>query len=263
MERRRTACSLTPEGRILLEASRQIIATYRRLDEQLRSSRDLLQGSLRVASIFSIGLHELPPRLKAFREQFPGVTVDVSYLRSPEIYRLVASDEVELGLVAYPHGRPGMKFEVFDEDELVIICHPHHPLAARKSVPLVALNGEKFIAFKPDTPTRKIIDRRLREERVELQLTIEFDNVEMVKRAVAIESGISLVPSNTVTSEISSGTLVAIPVEGERFVRPLGVICKAVRSRSGICRAFIDALRAGAPQIPPTPSRAEPAELAV
>lgn len=243
VERNRKACALTPEGRTLLDASHQILDTYKALGERLHRSGHAVEGRLRVASIFSIGLHELPPRLHAFRAQHPEVEVSVEYRRSPDVYDAVANGEADLGLVAYPQTRSGLKFEVFEEDELVVICHPNHRLAKSGAIPLTGLSGEKFIAFGPDVPTRKVIERELRKHGVELRETIQFDNVEMVKRAVEIESGISLVPANTVKAEVRGGTLVAIPLKGVRLARPLAVIYKTARSRVLLFRAFLGTLR--------------------
>ena len=255
VERNRKACTLTPEGRTLLEASRLILETYKTLGDQLHRSGHAIEGRLRVASIFSIGLHELPPRLHAFRTRHPEVDVVVEYRRSADVYEAVAGGGVDLGLVAYPQARPGMKFEVFEEDELVAICHPNHRLAKFKTILLAELNGEKFIAFGPDVPTRKVIERELRKHRVELHETIQFDNVEMVKRAVEIESGVSLVPGNTVMAEVRAGTLVAIPLKGIRLARPLAVICKASRARLLLFRAFLAALRGEAMAATPAPCK--------
>lgn len=76
----------------------------------------------------------------------------------------------------------------------------------------------------------------------------------MVKRAVEINSGLSLVPRNTVQSEVEAGTLVAIPLAGERFARPLGAIFKPARARSLVDKAFLAALRNG--ELPPSQARA-------
>ena len=71
----------------------------------------------------------------------------------------------------------------------MLICHPHHPLAKSKSVRLKALNGQKFISFEPDIPTRKALDKILKEHSVHVQHVMEFDNIETVKRAVEIDAG--------------------------------------------------------------------------
>ena len=263
VERNRKACALTPEGRTLLEASREILEAYKTLGDRLHRSSHAVEGRLRVASIFSIGLHELPPRLNAFRALHPEADVSVDYRRSPDVYEAVVSGEVDIGLVAYPQVRSGLKFEVFEEDELVVICHPNHRLAKFEAVPLSAMSGEKFIGFGPDMPTRKVIDRELRKHGVELRETIQFDNVEMVKRAVEIESGISLVPSNTVKAEVRAGTLMAIPLEGVRLARPLAIVCKAARARLLLFRAFLAALRGDARATEPAVSKHAVAEAVV
>lgn len=251
IERSRKACTLTAEGKAFLEASREILDIYNSLSDRLAELRNVVIGELRLAAIYSIGLHELPPRLKAFRSEHPEVAVHVEYRRSNDVYAQVLNGEVDLGLVAYPQYRPGLKFEIFDEDELVLICPPTHPLASRSEAPWEALNGEHFIAFQPDVPTRKVIDRHLRDHHVTLSGMVEFDSVETVKRAVQIESGLSLVPRNTVLAEIEAGTLAALPLEGERLVRPLGVIFKRVRSRSPLHKAFLETLRGQNAVTPP------------
>jgi DNA-binding transcriptional LysR family regulator len=243
IERGRRNFALTPEGSAFLNASREILGVYNHLGDRLRELRNVVAGPLRIASIYSIGLHELPPRLKAFRQRHPDVEVHVEYRRSTQVYAQVLKGEVDLGLVAYPGKRTGLLTDIFHEDELVLICHPHHPLARRKKIRLEDLSGEKFIAFEPDLPTRKVIDRHLREHHVEITHTIEFDNIETVKRAVEIESGVSIVPSNTVRQEVTAGALVAVTIEGTKLCRPLGVVSRRDRPRLPAQKEFLAALR--------------------
>jgi DNA-binding transcriptional LysR family regulator len=245
VERGRRNFALTAEGTAFLNASREILEVYNNLDRRLHELRDVVAGDLRIAAIYSIGLHELPPHLKTFREHFPDVEVHVEYRRSQQVYAQVLTGDVDLGLVAFPVKRNGLQIEIFSEDQLVLICHPNHSLAARERVRMEDLNGEKFIAFEPDLPTRKIIDRHFREHSVQIDHAMEFDNIETVKRAVEIESGISLVPGNTVEKEVASGLLVALEIEGVKMSRPLGVITKRNRARSPAHKEFVEALKSG------------------
>ena len=89
-------------------------------------------------------------------------------------------------------------------------AHRRIPLASRKRIPLSALQGEKFIAFEPDLPTRREIDRKLRSEGVKVKLVLEFDNIETVKRAVEIENGVSIVPAAAIRDEVEAGLLVSV-----------------------------------------------------
>jgi DNA-binding transcriptional LysR family regulator len=243
IERGRRNFSLTPEGQAFLEASKNIVGIYDHLSDRLQELRDVIAGDIKVAAIYSVGLHELPPYLKRFRELHPDVELHVEYRRSGQIYPLVLNNEVDLGLVSYPTKRKGVTIEPFLQDRLVLICHPKHPFAGRKRIRLQDLEGENFIAFEPDLPTRKVIDRHLKERRVVVRRTMEFDNIETVKRAVEIESGISIVPENTVQQEAESGVLVAIPIERPELIRPIGILLKRNRARSPALKEFIALLQ--------------------
>jgi DNA-binding transcriptional LysR family regulator len=242
VERGRRSLELTPEGLAFLSASKEILNVYNHLGDRLHELRDVVAGELRLASIYSIGLHELPPVLKRFRQQHADVEVHVEYRRSTQVYAEVVAGEVDLGLVAYPTRRSGLQIDLFSQDDLVLICHPSHALAKRKAIQLTQLSGEKLISFEPDVPTRKVIDRHLREHAVQIQHAMEFDNIETVKRAVEIESGVSIVPAHTVRQEVESGVLAAVNIESPKMVRPLGVIARRGRPRSPAHKAFLAAL---------------------
>jgi DNA-binding transcriptional LysR family regulator len=243
VERGRRNFALTAEGHAFLEASREILEVYNNLDHRLHELRDVVGGELRIASIYSIGLHELPAHLKGFRERFPEVDLHVEYRRSQQVYSQVLTGDVDIGLVAFPTKRNGLQIEIFSEDKLVVICHPNHPLANRKRIKIEELNGEKFIAFEPDLPTRKVIDRHFRDHAIQIEHAMEFDNIETVKRAVEIESGVSIVPATTVRQEVESGLLAALEVDGPRMSRPLGVLTKRNRARSPAHKEFVALLK--------------------
>ena len=246
VERGRRNLSLTPEGLAFHKTCEKIISIWNDFEARLKEIKNVVEGEVRVASIYSIGLHELPARLKTFSEKNPDVQVRVEYCRSQEVYELIEEGKADLGLVAYPQKRSSILFEVFDEDRLVLICHPKHALAAKKKVALSALKGERFISFEPDTPTRKVIDRSFRDAQVKVVNAAEFDNIETVKRAVEIESGISIVPSHTVTQEVKNGLLVAVEIEGPQLTRPLGLVYSRTRSRPAGLKELIASLKESA-----------------
>lgn len=239
IERGRRNFALTPEGRVFLEASREILGMYEGLGDRLAKLQNIVSGELRIATIFSIGLHELPPYLKAFRRQYPGVDVRVEYRRSAEVYTAILDRRADLGLVAYPVARRGIKAMTFWRDRLVLICAPGHPLASRRRIPMKILSGETFIAFEPDLPTRKEVDRRLRAAGVKVRLAFEFDNIETVKRAVEIESAVSIVPEASVRSEVESGALAAPQFTDSGMWRPLGALIRSNARVSPALREFL------------------------
>ncbi len=243
IERGKKNFSVTQEGRAFLQASKEILSTFDHLDDRIRELQNVVAGELKIATVYSIGLHELPPFLKKFRALYPDVEVKVDYRRSAQVYTEVLEGEADLGLVAFPAKRTGLVVEDFWRDKLVLICHPGHPLAERKRVRLRDLQGEKFISFEPDLPTRKVIDRMLREQGVEIQHTMEFDNIETVKRAVEIENGISIVPQTSVADEARNGSLVPVEVESFDMWRPLGVVYRRHRAISPAQKQFVALLK--------------------
>src|SRR5438045_3310249 len=190
IERSKKKFRLTREGQVLYEYSKQVIGTYDALNSKLQEIKDIISGTIRVATIYSIGLHDLPPYLKKFLKAFPTVNVHVEYRRANQVYEDVLGNVVDLGLVAYPTKDAKLELIPLRKDSLVLITHPSHPLAKNKTVKLSQLNGQKFIGFEPDIPTRKAIDKILKESNVVVQTVMEFDNIETVKRAVEIEAGI-------------------------------------------------------------------------
>ncbi|MEI6340226.1 MAG: LysR family transcriptional regulator [Verrucomicrobiota bacterium] len=239
IERGRKNFSLTPEGRAFLEASREILGTLEGLGSRIQKLQNVVAGELRIATVFSIGLHELPPCLKVFRRRFPEVDVRVEYQRSSEIYTGLLEGRADIGLVAYPSPRRGLKMIPFWSDRLVLICPPGHPLAARRRLAFSALEGQKFIAFEPDLPTRREIDRKLRAAGVRVNLTLEFDNIETVKRAVEVENAVSIVPETAVRHEVASGSLVAIEFDAKDMLRPLAALVRRSARVSPALREFL------------------------
>src|SRR5580692_7567692 len=208
IERSKKKFRLTREGQTLYDYSKQIIQSYESLHSKLQELKDIISGTIRVATIYSIGLHDLPPYIKRFMKSYPNVHVE--YRRANQVYEDVMSNVVDIGLVAYPTKEPKLEIIPLRKEPLTLICHPSHPFAKQKDVKLKSLAGQKIIGFEPDIPTRKALDKILKEYGVEVKHVMEFDNVETVKRAVEIDAGISIVPQGTVTQEIAKQTLTAI-----------------------------------------------------
>ena len=102
IERSKKKFRLTREGQMLYDFSKQIIQTYESLHSKLQELKDIISGTIRVATIYSIGLHDLPPYIKKFLKNYPTVNVHVEYRRANQVYDDVLSNVVDMGLVAYP-----------------------------------------------------------------------------------------------------------------------------------------------------------------
>jgi LysR family transcriptional regulator, transcriptional activator of the cysJI operon len=231
------------EGRVLYDYSKQIIAMQKALHDRMLALKDIISGSIRVATIYSIGLHDLPLYITRFLKSYPSVNVHVEYRRAGQIYEDVASNVVDLGLVAYPRKDKKLETVALRKEAMVLICHPEHPFAKRKSIELKALDGQKFVSFEEEMPTRRALDKVFRARGVAVQHMMEFDNIETMKRAVEIGTGIAIVPQTTVTEEVSGGTLAAVQIAGGGLSRPLAAIYKETRVLSPAMKQFLTLLK--------------------
>jgi LysR family transcriptional regulator, transcriptional activator of the cysJI operon len=246
IERSKKNFRLTPEGEVLYDYSKRILQTYDSLYSKLQDLEDIVSGNIRVATIYSIGLHVLPPYLKKFIKSFPTVNVHVEYRRANQVYEDVLGNVVDLGLIAYPVRDSKLEVVPLAKDPLVVIFQPQHPFAKLDQIKFKALDGQKFVHFDRDIPTRKALDRLFKEHSIDVETVMEFDNVETVKRAVEIGSGISIVPEATVRQEVQNHTLSASPLEGGDHSRPVAALYKKNKVLSPAIRQLLNVLK-GAP----------------
>jgi len=209
----------------------------------LQETGKVVAGNLRVAIVYSVGLHELPPYLKEYMRNYPQVNVHVEYARPNKIYDSVIAGQIDLGIVTYPQKHPQVQNVPWREDRLVLACPPDHPFAGLKKVSIAKLAGENFVAYEQDIPTRKATDQLLREHGVTVQYTGEFDNIETIKRAVEIGQGLSIVPLPSIRYELDHGTLKALQLAEATLQRPLGIIHKKGRHLSPAAVKFIEILQ--------------------
>jgi LysR family transcriptional regulator, transcriptional activator of the cysJI operon len=242
IERGKRNLAPTLAGQILYEVAKDILLRVENMEQRLQHLSKSVIGEVRMATIYSVGMHELHPYLTEFMRRYPGARVRMEFSRANKIYEAVVGNTADLGIVAYPARRSGLDILPFRNDELVLVCHPAHPLARYKKVEMKKLAGQAFVGFERDIPTRRAIDRMLRSNRVKVQMAMEFDNIETIKRAVEIEAGVSILPSITVEREVGLGTLSAVRFSKQSYDRPLGILIKRGREIPTVMRRFLDVL---------------------
>lgn len=243
IERSKKKFRLTREGQVLYDYSKQIIQSYDSLANKIQEIKNVVSGTVRVATIYSIGLHDLPPYLKRFLKAYPTVNVHIEYRRANEVFDDVVSNVVDLGLVAFPQRDGRIEIVPLRKESMVLAVYPQHPFAKSKGVRLKDLQGQKFVGFEQDIPTRKAIDKVLKEAGVTIQYVMEFDNIETVKRAVEIEAGIAIVPQSTISPEVNKNTLAEVKIDDGDLVRPLAAIYKKGKVLSPAMKQFLAALK--------------------
>lgn len=242
IDRSQKQFQLTREGQRVYDSAKEILHTYDKLLSELQEMKKVISGTIRISTIYSIGLHELPPYIKKFLHDFPSVNVRVEYRRSNLVYEDILHNSVDFGLVAFPVKQRQIEVLPFRNDHLVLIAHPNHPLAKIGELELKQLASQRFIGFDPDIPTRKAVDQIFRDNKLEIEPVMEFDNIETVKRAVEIDHGVAIVPQATVMQEVQQGTLAAIRFKGKDFTRPLAILHRKGRVLTPAMKKFIEIL---------------------
>ncbi len=243
LNRQKRPLELTAAGELLYRAARDIVDRYDQLNSEMNSLKSAAQSRINVGAIYSIGMHSLPEYIKRFMVKRPSVNVHVAYFISEKIYELVLAGELDIGLVAVPRRDKRLDVYEFEDEPLVLACSSKHPLAKQSQIDIHKLQLERFIGFEEGVPTRDWIDGIFQRYNVVIMPAMEFDNIETVKRAVEINSGVSILPRTALSQELAAGTIKAIEFSNERFVRPTGILVRKDRIISQDTRYLIELLR--------------------
>jgi LysR family transcriptional regulator, transcriptional activator of the cysJI operon len=234
---------LTEGGKLYAEFCRDIL----RREEQFLSSLEALKGdaagTVRVASIYSIGLSEISRLREQFELRYPHAQLRIDYLRPDKIYEAVLADHDDLGLVSYPVAKRELAVIPWRKEQMVVAMAPTHRLAGRAVLHPADLNGEEFIGFDEDLVIRRELDRFFRDQGVDVRMVMQFDNIQTIKEAVALGSGISILPARTMESEIAQGRLVSVRLHAPALLRPLGIVHRKRKRFNLAAQAFLNLLR--------------------
>jgi DNA-binding transcriptional LysR family regulator len=224
LDRSKRPFILTQEGQTYYDGCRQIVKRYDALEESVRTLHDEVAGRVAIASIYSVGLSHMSEFVQQFMGQYPKADVRLQYQHPDKVYDLVQNDLVDFGLVSYPRASRTIKSLTWRDEPMVFVCSPAHRLADRQQIAIADLAGEAFVSFDCGLQIRHEIDKTLASRQVQVDVVMEFDNIETLKRAVEIDAGVTLLPLPTVARELAVGSLVTARLSDVELVRPLGII---------------------------------------
>jgi DNA-binding transcriptional LysR family regulator len=248
IDRSKRPLVLTPPGKVYHEGCKDLVDRYLELENRVKALEDVdtVVGTVGVAAIYSVGLNHMSQYVKSFEERHHGASVRLEYLHPSRVLERVTNGEAELGLLSFPRKWPDLNVVTWREEAMVLTVHPSHRFARRPSISVAELEGEAFVGFDPDLSIRRAIDRYLRRHEVQVDVVLEFDNIENIKRAVEIPSGISILPEPSLAQEVKAGSLVAVPIEGtdpnDRITRPLAIIHRRQAILEPAAARFLDLL---------------------
>ena len=243
LDRSRRPLEPTAEGRGFYDACRGLLAGFEKARADLVASRQRVEGTVRVAAIYSVGLHDMSRHMQPFMAAYPNARVRLECLHPHKVVDAVLNDEADLGILSYPVASRALAVLPLREEPMLVVTHPSHPLARRRRVSPADLDGARFVAFDHDLPIRRAIDRALKQHGVKVDVAMEFDNVETIKQAIGIAAGISILPAPTVQKESEIKTLAAVELALPGLVRPVAIIHRRGRHLTAAVSRFIAQLR--------------------
>ncbi|MEJ7605878.1 MAG: LysR family transcriptional regulator substrate-binding protein [Bryobacteraceae bacterium] len=235
--------SITVEGQLYGELCRDILRRNEEFRAALDQLKTVVEGTVSVAAMYSVGLSEMSQLESAFVHRHPQAQLIVEYLRPEKVYESVIADRSDLGLVSYPESTKEIAVLPWRREEMVLAAAPQDSLLRRKEIEPHDLDGRDFITFDDDLPIAREIARYLRQHGVEVNTIMRFDNIQMIKEAVMLGSGVSIVPARILQSELMQGRIGAVRLAAPGLHRPLGIIHRKKKRFHRAAQAFLDLLQ--------------------
>jgi DNA-binding transcriptional LysR family regulator len=242
LDRSTRPLAVTPAGQLYTDYCRDVLRRREEFNVALDLMKQEVEGTVRIASIYSIGLSEMVQLEQEFGRRRPEAKLEVEYLRPEKVYSSVLSDAADLGLVSYPEPSREITVIPWRQEEMVVAASPYHPLAEKRGMEPADLNGVDFIGFDDDLPIAREIEKFLNGQGIKVNVTLHFDNIQMIKEAVAHRVGVSIMPARIMKDEIAQGRLVAIPIAAPELYRPLGIIHRKKKRFYPVAQAFLELL---------------------
>jgi DNA-binding transcriptional LysR family regulator len=235
--------TLLEAGQRLLPYAREILQKADEAALAVRDTKDEVTGLVRIASVHSVGLYEMPPYIKQFLKKYPLVSLRIDYRNADAIYRALHDNDIDIGIVAYPTEMPRLEIIPFLSDSLVLVAREDNPLAQKKKLRVGDLENQPFVQFSEDTPTRRATDAIMSEHDITVNVRMECDNIEVLKQMVEIGFGMALLPNHTITETDLAKGLRILQISDLRIERPLGILLLKNAPRFKAMRAFLETLR--------------------
>ncbi len=243
IDRTKRPFMVTTEGSIFFEACQEIVDCLEKARNEINSSRKRIEGTVRVAVIYSVGLGDMGWYTQQFTSLHQRARVRLAYLHPDEVVEAIVSDGADLGILSFPSPNRSLTIIPWHSEPMVFVCSSDHPLALESKLTAAAITGQRFVAFDRTLAIRKAVDRALRGRGVKPEIAMQFDNIETIKQAISTQSGVSILPRPSVRREVKDGVLAAVPLDMPELMRPIGIVHRRQKLLDPTTAALLDFLK--------------------
>jgi DNA-binding transcriptional LysR family regulator len=230
--------SLTEAGRLLRDYADRLIRLSEEAEDAVRELRDLKRGRVLVGAN-EASVHAALPLVARFHQAHPLVHVDIRRIPARQLGAEVAQGGLDFGILTFHPAEPRLGSIVLGQDELVMLVPPSHPLAASREVTLAECARQRVIAHNDPSHVRERVLRLFEQHHIPANILLSLPSLEGIKRAVAMQLGVALLPRRCAESEIQRGELVALAVPEVRFRRHVRLVYRKGGERSHASAAFL------------------------
>ena len=247
LERNQKVPMLTEAGKIVYDYAQRILGLRDEVSQAITELQSLKSGRVRIGANESTSLYLLPELILTYRQQHPDVKVEIVRRPSNRLTRELLERNIDFAVMAFePVDRELEAFPVL-RDELVLIMNPKHSLAGRSSVKIKELGNEAFVAHNVNSGSRFKVIEAFAMQHTPLNITLELDTIETIKRFVQKRIGLAFVPRMCVREELERGVLVSVPVRGLTHNRTLWAAHRRGAHFSPAAAAFLEIIRKRTP----------------
>jgi DNA-binding transcriptional LysR family regulator len=226
--------TLTEAGKALLPRAQKILLEVEDSRRAIKNLSEEVSGLLSIGTSHHIGLHRLPPVLRAFTRDYPEVELDIHFMDSEEACRAVEHGELEMGIVTLPLQRSAkLKTRLIWPDPMSVIVGKAHPLYKSKQLSLKQLAEHKAVLPARGTFTREIIEQAFDQQNIEVNISLSSNYLETIKMLVSVGLGWSVLPDSMLDKDIR-----AIPTQGLKLKRELGIVTHSARTLSNAAQVM-------------------------
>ncbi|HEV8317973.1 MAG TPA: LysR substrate-binding domain-containing protein [Vicinamibacterales bacterium] len=230
--------TLTEAGRLLREYADRLLRLSEEAESAVRDLKDLRRGRVLIGAN-EASVHAVLPLIARFRDAHPLVHVDVRRIHARQLGAEVAQGSLDFGVMTFQPAEPGLRAVVLGHDELVMLVHPSSPLAERHEVTLAECARQTVIAHNDPSHVRERVLRMFEQHHIPANILVSLPSLEGIKRAVAMQLGVALLPRRCAEAEIERGELVALQVPEVRLRRQIRLIYRKAGERSHAATAFL------------------------
>ena len=220
---------ITPAGEALLQLSTRVFQDLQDTVEAISDTQETLRGTLRLVGGMTVCLYVFPTLLSEIRRVHPNLDLKITVGSTERSIAMLRSGGADLGLLTLPIDQPDLESVPVLKEELLLVSYPDHPFAHRKQVDPAELNRQPFILFESGSITRRVVNDLFARERIDAEIVMETENVEIIKVMVRTGLGIGIVPWQAAASDVRTKQLFASRIAGYPVFRETGWLYPKMR----------------------------------